>query len=125
MKALGTFSLSRGYSEAYFKKACQVRRLIKQDFERAFGEVDLILGPVSPSTAFKTAEKKDPLQLYLLDIFTIPANLAGLPAVSLPYGKDCDGLPIGIQLMASPFCEERLMSVAHALFLSKEGGAHV
>lgn len=112
---LGTFALSAGYSEAYYRRACQVRRLIKQDFDQAFREVDLIAGPISPTTAFKLGEKvSDPLQMYLNDIFTIPANLAGLPAMSLPCGKDRQGLPIGLHLMGPAFGEERLMSIAHA-----------
>jgi len=111
---LGTFALSSGYSDAYYKRACQVRRKVKQDFDQAFEQVDLIMGPVSPTTAFKLGEKsKDPLQMYLNDIFTIPANLAGLPAMSLPCGKDSIGLPIGLHLMAPLFGEERLVSVAH------------
>lgn len=118
---LGTFALSSGYSESYYKKACQVRRKIKQDFDRAFQEVDLIVGPVSPSTAFKAGEKlSDPLQMYLNDLFTIPANLAGLPAMSLPCGEDREGLPMGLHLMAPPFAEERMISVAQAFFTGFE-----
>lgn len=112
---LGTFSLSAGYSEAYYHRACQVRRLIRQDFDQAFREVDFIAGPVSPTTAFKLGEKcSDPLQMYLNDIFTIPANLAGLPAMSIPCGKDREGLPIGLHLMAPALAEEKLMVIAHA-----------
>lgn len=110
---LGTFALSAGYSEAYYQRACQVRRLIQQDFLKAFENVDLIAGPVSPTTAFKLGEKiQDPLQMYLNDIFTIPANLAGIPALSLPCGKDASGLPIGLHLMAPAFEEARLLCVA-------------
>jgi aspartyl-tRNA(Asn)/glutamyl-tRNA(Gln) amidotransferase subunit A len=112
---LGTFALSSGYSEAYYRRACQVRRLIQQDFDRAFEQVDVIASPVSPTTAFKLGEKtSDPLSMYLNDLFTIPANLAGLPALSLPCGEDSDGLSIGLQLIGKPFGEERLLSVAHA-----------
>ncbi len=112
---LGTFALSSGYSEAYFKRACQVRRKIVDDFTHAFEKVDLIVGPVSPTTAFKLGEKNsDPLKMYLNDIFTIPANLAGLPALSVPCGTDEEGLPIGLHLMAAPFQENRLISAAHA-----------
>jgi aspartyl-tRNA(Asn)/glutamyl-tRNA(Gln) amidotransferase subunit A len=112
---LGTFALSSGYADAYYKRACQVRRLIKQDFDRAFEKCDLIAGPVSPGTAFKIGEKsKDPLQMYLNDIFTIGANLAGIPAISIPCGKDSQGLPIGLQLQAKPFAEETLVSVSRA-----------
>ena len=120
---LGTFALSSGYSEAYYKRACQVRRLIAQDFEHAFKEVDVIAGPVSPTTAFKLGEKNsDPLQMYLNDIFTIPANLAGLPAISFPCAQDSAGLPIGFQLMAPRFAEGRLLSVAHAFEQAHEPG---
>ncbi len=116
---LGTFALSSGYSEAYYKKACQVRALIKQDFDQAFKEVDFILGPVSPTTAFKLGEKSnDPLQMYLNDIFTIPANLAGLPAMSIPCGEDQQGLPIGLHFMAPQFGDEKLISVGHAFLNS-------
>lgn len=112
---LGTFALSAGYSDAYYRKACQVRRLILRDFRNAFEKVDLIAGPVAPTTAFRRGEKiSDPLQMYLNDIFTIPANLAGLPALSLPCGIDREGLPIGLQLMAPQFAEESLFSAAMA-----------
>lgn len=124
---LGTFALSSGYSDAYYKRACQVRRLIKQDFDQAFKEVDFILGPVSPTTAFKLGEKNsDPLQMYLNDIFTIPANLAGLPAISIPGDNDRDGLSIGIHLMAPQFHDEALLRVAHVISekFKKGGQAH-
>jgi aspartyl-tRNA(Asn)/glutamyl-tRNA(Gln) amidotransferase subunit A len=112
---LGTFALSSGYSEAYFKRACQVRRLVKQDFDHAFSQVDLIMGPVSPTTAYKIGEKsKDPLKMYLNDIFTIPVNLSGLPGMSIPCGTDDNGLPIGLHLIGPHFGEERMLSVAAA-----------
>ena len=112
---LGTFALSSGYSDAYFRRACQVRRKIVGDFNEAFQKVDLILGPVSPTTAFKLGEKnRDPLKMYLNDIFTIPANLAGLPALSVPCGEDAEGLPIGLHLMAAAYQENELISAAHA-----------
>ncbi len=112
---LGTFSLSSGYADAYYKRACQVRRLIKNDFDQAFRKVDLIVGPVSPTTAFKLGEKsKNPLQMYLNDILTIPANLSGIPGISVPCGKDSSGLPIGFHLMTPAFQEERLLQVAAA-----------
>lgn len=110
---LGTFALSSGYQEEYFLKACRVRRQIQNDFKKAFREVDLLLGPVSPSTAFlKGSKTQDPLAMYLEDIFTVPVNLAGLPALSLPSGKDGLGLPIGMQFIAPAFQEERLLKVA-------------
>ena len=113
---LGTFALSAGYADAYFKKASQVRRKIKTDFENAFKQVDFILGPVSSSTAFRIGEKvDDPLQMYLNDIYTIPVNLAGLPAMSLPCGKNDQGLSIGLHLIAPPFEEERMVSLAAAI----------
>jgi aspartyl-tRNA(Asn)/glutamyl-tRNA(Gln) amidotransferase subunit A len=113
---LGTFALSTGYYDAYYKKACQVRRLIKEDFDLAFKKVDMILAPVSPTTAFKIGEKQnDPLKMYLNDIFTIPVNLAGLPAIALPVGKDAAGLPIGAQLIGKHFAESPLLAVASQL----------
>lgn len=111
---LGTFALSSGYSEAYYKRACQVRRLIQQDFDQAFKKVDVIVGPVSPTTAYRVGERvSDPLQMYLNDIYTVPANLAGLPALSVPCGKDSDGLSVGLQFMAPRFAEGRILSTAH------------
>jgi len=119
---LGTYSLSSGYYDAYYKRACQVRNLIKQDFDHAFKEVDVIMGPVSPNTAFRIGEKSaDPLQMYLNDIMTIPASLAGLPAMSLPCGADEKGLPIGLQIIGKHFEEEMLFSVASAFETSKLG----
>jgi aspartyl-tRNA(Asn)/glutamyl-tRNA(Gln) amidotransferase subunit A len=110
---LGTYMLSSGYYEAYFLKACKVRTLIKQDFDEAFKKVDLIAAPVAPTTAFERGSKsKDPLQMYLMDIFTIPSSLAGIPCLSIPCGDDVQGLPVGLQLMSAAFQEEKLMSVA-------------
>jgi aspartyl-tRNA(Asn)/glutamyl-tRNA(Gln) amidotransferase subunit A len=110
---LGTFALSSGYYDAYYRKACQVRRLMRQDFEKAFERVDVIVSPVAPSTAFKVGEKsKNPLQMYLTDIFTIPASLAGLPAMSVPVGVDPEGLSIGLQLIGPRFGEATLFRAA-------------
>jgi aspartyl-tRNA(Asn)/glutamyl-tRNA(Gln) amidotransferase subunit A len=110
---LGTYALSSGYYDAYYKKACQVRRLIKQDFDSVFEKVDVILSPVSPTTAFKIGEKAaDPLKMYLNDIFTIPANLAGLPAISVPAGQDAKGLPIGAQFIGKHFAEPEILALA-------------
>ncbi len=107
---LGTFALSSGYYDAYYKKAGQVRRLMRQDFENAFKQVDVIVSPVAPTTAFKLGEKsKNPLQMYLTDIFTIPASMAGLPAMSVPVGKDQLGLSIGLHLIAPRFKESTLL----------------
>jgi len=111
---LGTYALSTGYYDAYYLKALKVRTLIQRDFDAAFGKVDVIASPVSPTTAFKLGEKLDePLAMYLADIYTISANLAGIPAVSVPCGFDDQGLPVGLQLMGRPFEEERLLAVAH------------
>lgn len=111
---LGTYSLSSGYYDAYYLKAQKVRALIKRDFDEAFKGCDVILTPTSPTPAFKLGEKlKDPLQMYLSDIFTIPANLAGIPAISIPCGYSKDGLPIGLQLMGKPFDEPTLFRVAY------------
>jgi aspartyl-tRNA(Asn)/glutamyl-tRNA(Gln) amidotransferase subunit A len=112
---LGTYALSSGYYDAYFRKACQVRRLVQQDFERVFETVDLLAGPVSGSTAFRRGERaSDPLRMYLNDGLTVPANLAGLPALSVPCGEDADGLPVGLQLLGPAFSDARLLAVADA-----------
>jgi aspartyl-tRNA(Asn)/glutamyl-tRNA(Gln) amidotransferase subunit A len=113
---LGTFALSSGYYDAYYRRACQVRRLIKQDFDRVFGEkVDVIAAPVAPTTAYRLGEKAaDPLQMYLNDIFTIPANLAGLPALSVPCGEDREKLPVGLHLIGPQFGDEKLLALARA-----------
>ncbi len=111
---LGTFVLSSGYYDAYYLKAQKVRTLFKQDHENAFKEVDLILGPTSPTTAFKAGEKMtDPLSMYLSDIYTISANLTGLPAISIPCGFDSKGLPIGMQITAPAFQESLMFRAAH------------
>ncbi len=111
---LGTYALSAGYYDAYYLKAMKVRRLIRQDFDRAFGQVDLVIGPVTPTAAFKAGEKvDDPLAMYLGDLYTVSANLCGIPAISLPCGQTRSGLPIGLQLQAPPFEELRLLRAAH------------
>jgi aspartyl-tRNA(Asn)/glutamyl-tRNA(Gln) amidotransferase subunit A len=112
---LGTYALSAGYYDAYYAKAQKVRTLIKRDFERAFEQVDVIAAPVAPTTAFRLGEHSgDPLAMYLEDIFTLPANLAGIPGLAFPVGFDENDLPIGIQLMGPAFAEERLFRAAHA-----------
>lgn len=112
---LGTYALSAGYYDAFYGKAQAVRTLIRQDFEAAFREVDLIVTPVTPTPAFKLGEKsEDPLQMYLSDIYTISVNLAGNPAIAVPCGFSKDGLPIGLQLIGRPFEEETLLRGAHA-----------
>jgi aspartyl-tRNA(Asn)/glutamyl-tRNA(Gln) amidotransferase subunit A len=112
---LGTYALSAGYYEAYYGQAQKVRTLIKQDFEKAFESVDVIAAPVAPTTAFRIGEHtEDPLAMYLEDVFTLPANLAGVPGLSLPVGFDSQGLPVGMQLMGAHFQEEILFEIAHA-----------
>lgn len=112
---LGTYALSAGYYDAYYMRALKVRTLVRHDFEAAFAEADLIATPTAPTTAFRLGEKTaDPLQMYLSDVFTISANLAGLPALSLPCGFDRQNLPIGLQLIARPFEEDRLLAAAYA-----------
>ena len=112
---LGTYALSAGYYDAYYLKAQKVRTLIKQDFERAFEQVDVLVCPTTPTTAFKAGEKvDDPLSMYLSDLMTIPVNLAGLPAMSLPCGFDQQGLPIGLQLIGNVLREDLLFEVGHA-----------
>ncbi len=111
---LGTFVLSAGYYDAYYKKAQRVRRLIKQDFDDAFRGVDAIITPTAPTTAFKIGEKtSDPIQMYLSDIFTVSANLAGIPGVSVPVGRDSSSLPIGLQLLGRQFEEETILTLAN------------
>lgn len=108
---LGTFVLSSGYYDAYYEKAQRVRALIKNDFEEAFKDVDVILAPVAPTTAWKIGEKSDPLSMYLADIFTIPVNLAGVPALSLPTDKNQKGLPVGFQLIGKSFREADILGL--------------
>jgi aspartyl-tRNA(Asn)/glutamyl-tRNA(Gln) amidotransferase subunit A len=113
--AIGTYTLSAGYYDAYYLKAQKVRTLIKQDFEAAFEKVDVLVCPTSPTTAFKAGEKtEDPLSMYLLDLMTIPVNLAGLPGMSVPCGFDKKGLPIGLQLIGKVLREDLLFQVAYA-----------
>ncbi len=110
---LGTYALSSGYIDAYYLKALKVRRLIKQDFDKAFAECDVIMGPTSPTPAFKIGDKvDDPLAMYLSDIYTISANLAGLAGISIPCGFSKNNLPIGLQILAAPLAEEKLLRVA-------------
>jgi aspartyl-tRNA(Asn)/glutamyl-tRNA(Gln) amidotransferase subunit A len=112
---LGTYALSAGYYDAYYRKASQVRTLIWQDFQKAFAQCDALLTPTAPTPAFRIGEKADdPLQMYLSDIFTIPCNLAGLPGISLPCGFSQQGLPIGLQILANHFQEETMLRVAYA-----------
>ena len=111
---IGTYALSAGYVDAYYRKAQQVRTLIRRDFETAFASVDVLLTPTAPSTAFAAgANADDPLAMYLADLLTIPANLAGLPAINVPCGFDSNGLPIGVQLIGNVLEEPLLLQVAH------------
>jgi aspartyl-tRNA(Asn)/glutamyl-tRNA(Gln) amidotransferase subunit A len=113
---IGTFVLSAGYYDAYYVKAQQVRALIRQDYDRAFADVDLVAVPTTPTPAFKLGERtEDPLQMYLSDVFTAAANLAGLPAISVPCGLTPERLPVGLQLTARPFDEPSLFRAAHAI----------
>ena len=112
---LGTFVLSSGYYDAYYLKAQKVRQLIKKDFDDNFTKVDAILTPSTPSSAFKIGEKtNDPVSMYLNDIFTVPTNLAGLPALSLPAGLDKQGLPLGLQLIGKPLDEQKILNIGYA-----------
>lgn len=112
---LGTYALSAGYYDAYYLKAQKVRTLIKQDFDRAFAELDLIIAPTTPTTAFRIGEKADdPLQMYLSDVFTLPASLAGIAGASVPCGVDEGGLPVGMQLLGAAFDEPTVLRAAHA-----------
>ena len=109
---IGTYALSAGFYDAYYRKAQKVRRLIKDDFDRAFTEVDVIIGPTSPHTAFKLGSKSNPVSMYLEDIYTIAVNLAGLPAASIPVGI-ANGLPMGMQIIGKYFDEAKILNVAH------------
>ena len=112
---LGTFVLSTGYYDAYYKKALQVKAVIKQAFDEAFRKYDLLLTPVAPTTAPKLGESLgDPLQMYLSDIYTVSVNLAGLPAISMPCGFDRKGMPVGAQLIGAPLMEQKVLNAAHA-----------
>lgn len=111
---IGTFALSSGYYDAYYKKAQQIRTLIKQDFEKVFENYDVVIGPTNPTTAFKIGEKiDDPVTMYVNDLLTIPVNLAGLPGISVPCGFN-NGLPIGLQIIGKHFDEGTVYRVAHA-----------
>ena len=118
---LGTYALSAGYYDAYYKKASQVRTLIRRDFEQAFAACDLIVTPTAPTPPFKLGEKMhDPLQMYLSDIFTIPANLAGLPGISMPCGLSSQGLSIGLQIIGNVFAEETMLRCAYCFEQNSE-----
>jgi aspartyl-tRNA(Asn)/glutamyl-tRNA(Gln) amidotransferase subunit A len=112
---LGTYVLSAGYYDAYYVKAQRARAAIAADFQRAFESCDVLAAPVAPTTAFRLGERlDDPVTMYLSDILTISANLAGIPALSVPCGRDRDGLPVGLQLLGRPFDEATLLRVAAA-----------
>ncbi len=111
---IGTYALSAGYYDAFYLKAQKVRTLIKQDFENAFKDVDVLVSPTVPTTAFKAGEKDDPLSMYLLDLMTIPVNMAGLPGISVPCGFDRNGMPIGLQIVSNVLREDLLFEVGHA-----------
>jgi len=118
---LGTYCLSSGYYDAYYNKACQVRRMLRDQYHEAFQKCDVILSPVTTSPAFKLGDRiSDPLAMYMNDIFTVSSNLAGLPGMSVPFGMSADGLPIGIQLTASHFEEQKMLNVGYALEQSSE-----
>jgi len=111
---LGTYVLSAGYYDAYYNKARKFRRLIKEDFDRAFEKFDCLITPVSPTTAYKLGEKiDDPLQMYLSDIYTISINLAGIPGLAIPFGKSSEGLPIGFQILGKHFSEDTILRLGH------------
>jgi len=113
---LGTFALSSGYYDAYYLKALKGRALIIDDFKNAFSQVDAIISPVTTTTAFKIGEMtNDPLQMYMADILTISANLAGIPALSVPAGLDKNGLPVGLQIMGNHFDEQKIINIAAAV----------
>lgn len=111
---LGTYALSSGYYDAYYKKALQVKTLIKKGFDEAFEKYDVVMGPTSPTTAFKIGEKaENPLEMYLVDIYTVSVNIAGLPGLVVPCGKDVNGLPVGLQMIGKPFSESTLLRAGY------------
>jgi len=118
---IGTYVLSHGYYDAYYLQAQKLRRLIARDFEQAFERCDVILGPTSPSVAFRLGERTaDPVQMYLSDIFTIAVNLAGLPGMSIPCGFGEGELPVGLQITGSYFREAQMLNVAHQYQLATD-----
>ena len=118
---IGTYVLSHGYYDAYYLQAQKIRRLIAQDFVEAFKQCDVIMGPTSPSTAFKLGEKgDDPVQMYLSDIYTIAVNLAGLPGMSIPCGFGAANMPVGLQIIGNYFDEARMLNVAHQYQLATD-----
>jgi len=119
---LGSFVLSSGYYDAYYLKALKTKAMIKQAFDKAFEKYDIILGPTAPTTAPKLGDSlQDPLKMYLGDIYTVSVNLAGLPAMSVPFGCDTKGLPIGVQLIGDCFCENQIISAGCALEQGRRG----
>ena len=113
---IGTYVLSSGYYDAYYLKAQKVRKLIKNDFDKCFKNIDAILTPSTPSSAFKVGEKtNDPISMYLNDIFTVPVNLAGIPAISIPVGQDKNGYPLGLQLISRALDEQKILNIAFAM----------
>ena len=120
---VGTYALSAGFYDAYYRKAQKIRRLIKNDFIDAFDEVDVIIGPTSPHTAFEIGAKTDPVTMYLEDIYTIAVNLAGLPGISIPAGM-ADGLPVGMHIVGSDFAEAKVLNVAHQFQLQTDWHQH-
>ena len=122
---LGTFALSSGYYDAYYKKALQVRTLVVRDYNKVFEKCDFIISPVAPTTAYKLGEKTDnPLEMYMGDIYSVPINIAGVPSLSLPCGKDGDNMPIGMQLIGKPLGEATLYRAGYAFETDYAGGAN-
>ena len=120
---LGTFALSSGYYDAYYRKACQVRNLITQDFAKAFEHCDVLAGPTTPTVAFERGAKtNDPLSMYLSDIYTVPVNLAGVPAVSMPFGTGEKGLPVGLQFIGAPWSDGKLLETVAAVEMLHDEG---
>ena len=118
---IGTYVLSAGYYDAYYLKAQKVRNLIAEDFKESFKECDFLLTPTTPSSAFAIGEKEDdPIKMYLNDIFTVPASLAGLPGISIPFGKSLDGNPLGIQLLSKHFDEQTILNAGYYLEKNNE-----
>ena len=118
---LGTYVLSSGYYDAYYKKAQKVRTIVKKDFDKAFEEFDVLLTPTTPTVAFDIGSKiSNPLEMYMSDILTVSINIAGVPAISIPCGKDNEGMPIGMQLIGKHFDEEKILRAAYTYEQNEE-----
>ena len=112
---LGTYVLSAGYYDAYYNRALKIRRMIRDEYLKAFATCDVLISPTTPSTAFELGGITDPVEMYLCDRYTVGANIAGIPGISIPFGEDEQSLPLGLQLLAAPFADEQLLNAAASI----------